>query len=726
MDLAHVLIHFPITMGFPQGQKMDTVRTHDILVILKKSLGSDWFLTSDLLVYEQSKRAQVFGHTSSTRQRSVMPSSTTYTFKYFISRSVLNIVLPVLVTVFYLAIVNVYLIRSTTNGIVPNYRLHPKFMFYSWVILSIFILDWAKAAIAAFEASALMKPRLAPWNALQFMWHTDRAWASLGGWWRAIIEVYIYFRHKISRKSEDHDWKGPAPLWFYLAINSFLLYLAIPLAGLSMDTKGAFRLSDTNIIILGSNQSTFNTRVSNAIAQTANSRWRQGNPTTPQGETILYAPAGTRNVSDTYFEDAIENMYQERETNVFSSSSSISFFSGPEVIERAYGMAWGIETKLMCSIVHPYTDLDLLKVHSINDWTALRVVQSDAYEEQISFYPFLFDNQTSFGVTYQYLIASTGDITNSGESKYINLNELPRLGSLELVMWQSYHFPYSPDPTFHNMSSDPLVVSSVSTIDNQTYLGYAIKCSVDTSVGTASLSAVDNTYSSFIAIPADRAPAAELGSLDVAGYPGILSLETLAFAAFTSLILEIVGPYSCDEAVPLCNAWIGANYATNGVPLLHTSGPATGNLVYPTISPARMQLAIHKLLGEVSIALMAQGPGSWIGALQGLTPATELITGVVPWQIPTALLVLWAVITTVPACFTVLERRWAATLNGREMFRFGAEWRDVTWRGEQALKDVPGMVGDMEPVKKKGFVGLSRTPLRRGGRKYGLDRSSLS
>lgn len=49
------------------------------------------------------------------------------------------------------------------------------------------------------------------------------------------------------------------------------------------------------------------------------------------------------------------------------------------------------------------------------------------------------------------------------------------------------------------------------------------------------------------------------------------------------------------------------------------------------------------------------------------------------------------------------------------MFRFGAEWREAVQRFESneynentILRQLPGMVGDMEAHNRQGFVGLSR------------------
>lgn len=287
--------------------------------------------------------------------------------------------------------------------------------------------------------------------------------------------------------------------------------------------------------------------------------------------------------------------------------------------------------------------------------------------------------------------------------------------------------------------------SSYSPITNATYLGYGIKCSVTSDVGSADLSAAIRTYSNFKRDPAIQANSAHLGAQGLAQYPGILGIESLVFAAFTTVTLEYFGPPICMPGAPVmigasatCNPWYGANVATNGVPLpinKPSTGPSISNttrdIQYPTISPERMQLAIYKLFGEAAIVLMASGPGPWTGNLTGPQLTNYLVPGKVPYTLVIILLGIWTFITALPSCWTLFERRWAATLDGFEMFRLGAEWRDVVWKFEgseitenKILTGVPGMVGDMDPRGERGVVGLSWTEARVKGRRYTYDRAS--
>lgn len=300
-------------------------------------------------------------------------------------------------------------------------------------------------------------------------------------------------------------------------------------------------------------------------------------------------------------------------------------------------------------------------------------------------------------------------------------------------MWQAYTAPSTADATFANLSSHPLVVSSTWPYDNTTYIGYAIRCFVNSTVGFANLDAATRSYSDFV----QDASATDYPILPphLNQYPGIKAIQSLVYGSFTTVVLNYGGPPVCQPGTSAtCNPWYGANAATGGGPLLVpvAGHPDRNNFQYSTLSPERMKLAMYKLFGEVAVAMMATGPGDWTGELQGLDAANEVVPGRVPWQVVVALLIVWTVITVLPNCWTFTDRRWAAILDGFEMFRLGAEWRRAVWKLEErdftesdALLDVPGMVGDMEPGSQMGFVGLSTSVARARGRVYVHDRGAL-
>ncbi|KAI1813520.1 hypothetical protein GGS20DRAFT_552884 [Poronia punctata] len=694
-----------------------------------------------------------------------------YHFKRYISRSMLNVLAPLFILGFFIFIVAVYFERPAVNGIIPHRPLDANTVFFAWLILSIFVLDWAKSGLAGFEAAALMNPRLAPADARQLMWHADRAWGSVSSWCKVVVISVEYVGKLLTRGGRRGrgasvvEWTGPGPLWFYLAFSSILFYVTVPLSGLSMEPVDAFRYGNHPVIITGINQTTFDGRVSNDLAEQTDGRWRQGYWTTPNGDAIFYAPEGTPDVSSTFFEDTVQHLYysQQANTSLSEEESRITFFTGPEVAERAHGRAWGLLTDVSCKPVNPYKGLELLQVKEINDWTAKpATTTSRTFGTDLP--AFLkaqlnagsgsdgvwFDMANMTGMTYQYLMATDGDVA-LGTPAYSNGAVQPVNGTLELVMWQSYGLAtaFEPDESFRNLTGNPLVVSSVSVYDKQKYLGYGVRCKASTSTGRAQLSAMTNTFSSFRQEPpeAGKARASELVALST----GVAGMHTLVYSAFTSKALAVLSPPKCrNGASATCNGWVGANKATRGIPIPRFD---LSDVRYPTLGPARMALALNKLFGEAAVTAMAAGPGNWTSTpnatsdlgLFNLESANDIVPGRISYGVVIALLAIWAGITVLPQLWPsfLYGRRWGEVLDGFTMFRLGAEWRGAVNElesdefyssGAASLRKVPGMIGDMKPSDgngklrdgvdggrqgNAGFVGLSRREAETGdGRLY--------
>ncbi|KAJ9602389.1 hypothetical protein H2200_013244 [Cladophialophora chaetospira] len=658
-----------------------------------------------------------------------------YLFKRYLARSTLNVIGPIFVIAFYLFIFFEYFLRPASNDVVPPRIVDGKTTFYTWLVLSIFLLDWARSAVAGFEAAALTKPALAPVSAMQLMWHLDRSWGGLSGWWNVIVYACKYWRHKFARNQEDILWNGPGRLWWYLSLSSFVLYAAVPLAGLSMDPVRALKHSNRLPTILGANYSTFDARTNAQVADLASGRWRTGFPTTPEAPTIFYAPKGTANVSTTFFEDSIQALFESDRSSHYVSNRTITFFSGPRIAERVHGTAWGLSTAVSCSAVNIYHGLDLIKVDNHSTWKAPGLNSRDFHPSGIgvgtssyNYYgtsPAVFFNDTVYGVSFQYIIASDRNLA-PGLGEYLAENEdlvqLPMNGSFELAIWQKSGTPVQTHAV-ESMAQNALVVIS------EDHLGYGVRCTVSSDIGFASLDAGTRTYSKFHCRRASRTGSLTALALSVQRifeYPGISAIQTIVLAALSGITPGYMGAPTCLpteaglRADTTCSLLYGANLATGGipsmVPLPNDPNPNGTILQQPLIPPERMTLAMYKIFGEAAAAMLAVGPSNWTSSdLKGLDTVNDLAIGVVPWQVVVTLLLIWAVITVLPQLWVFSEKRWSSTLEAFEMFRFGAEYREVVqqfegndFRENQILRQVPGMIGDLESRRKRGFVGLSK------------------
>ncbi|KAK5079598.1 hypothetical protein LTR70_009279 [Exophiala xenobiotica] len=643
------------------------------------------------------------------------PKTGSYKFQRYYARSFLNTLLPLLATGWYAFIVFGYLLKPSVNGVVPKRPFDANVAFFSWLILSIFLLDWAKSGLAGFEAAALMKPRLAPSNAMQLMWHLDSAWGSLSGWRRAIESLYRFVKAKAQSNQalQDAVWRGPGLLWWYLAANGLLLYVTLPLSGLAMNPSGALKLSSRKVLVLGVNETTFDVRTNAAVSQLTRDSWRTGHSTAPQAPAIFYAPQGAKNVSSTYFEDFVQDIYQRDLLAQAVTFRNITFFTGPPVAERAHGKAWGFLNTVECFPTGLAQGLELINASAYSQQPNSTVLGSMFTGAGLS--PVFYFPDDGYGVNFSYVVASDRDIMGVGSGEYTNatFNSLPIKGSFEMVLWQSVSKGYQPDDGFTKMMDSPLVAQS----DNGSTLGFGVRCTVISDVGTASLDAAKRMYSGFEQIPA----AGNTNfNVPIFSYPGVFAIQSIVFQALATVQLGYMGPPSCLPGADVtCNAFYGANLATGGVPRVVRMAASGQALQVPTITPERMTLAMYKLFGEAAAAMMAIGPGNWTGELMGLDPAGDIVPYLIPWKLVLVLLCLWTVLTVIPQLCVFSEQRWSSRLTAAEMFRFGAEIQDHArhlgsrgFQENEVLRRLPSMIGDIAPGAQRGFVGLSSVSAR--------------
>ncbi|KAJ3579827.1 hypothetical protein NPX13_g739 [Xylaria arbuscula] len=604
-----------------------------------------------------------------------------------IPRTLLNILGPISIIALYAYITRYYLSAPSANSIITKRPIDANVVFYSWWLINAFVLDWARSGIAGFEAAALLLPDFAPKDIWQIMWHTDRAWSAPTGWGRITSFSILYTFHKITRN--PIKWTGPSVLWFYLAFSSMLLYVAIPLSGLSMNQAVVLQETGTRVNVLGVNESTFDLRTSNSLVEQIAGAWRQGGTTTPRGASILYAPNGTTDASASYYEDSIQDAYHMLLNNTAAPTNySITLFSGPEVAERAYGRAWGFQARIACTLVHPYTGLKLLKVASVDDWRSTQIQINSNYNDRRKGATVIWDDQVTLGVNYRYVLTTNDNVSDIGPAYSAYPSKPPRQSLTEVVMWQAYNTTI-PDKTFTTLERHPMVFASVTSKDNVLrYLGFAVSCSTESDVGYATLSARTNTFSGFVRKPSSPLSVSGFANTMLEKYPGVMGMASLAHAAMSNTLLGGSGESNCNAIfTTFCNSWAGANATTDGIPRI---GERNSDFQLPTISPERMVLAMYRLFGQVAIEVMSTGPGTWkccapenstlsdLG-LFGLESANDLVPGIVPYQAVVVLLAVWTLITVIPQLHPFFSRpRSSELLDGLMMFRLGVEWSQVS------------------------------------------------
>ncbi|KAK5631103.1 hypothetical protein RRF57_006818 [Xylaria bambusicola] len=610
-------------------------------------------------------------------------SSQSHTSRWSKSITASTVIWPVLVLLLYVFIVFHYLLRDEVNGIVAEHKIDAKVVFYAWLILSIFILEWLKASLAWFEAAVLLNyPSWAPANEAQLLWHLDRAWANFGGWCRVASLMCSRLFHRETASSQV-----PAPLWWYLAGTYILFSVTVPLSGLSIDQRVGFHLSHRPVTILGVNETTFDIRTNAAVSGLASNNWRSGQVTTPNSPAIFYAPDGTKNASSTFFEDFAQHVYQQDLAGVKTSveNRTVKVFSGPPVAERSYGRAWGFLTSISCQASNLKDGMKMLNATGPNNWTTIWG-DSDFFDPSLAgLTPVFASSDSSFGMDATYLVVSDRDISAVGNGDYVNstasnITTQPIQGALEIAIWQSIPDGFRPDEGFRNMTSNPLVTQ----LNDSSVLGYGVRCIVESDVGYATLDAATRTYSDFVKRAADSGTKdlTTIGSnIPLFQQAGIFAIQSIVFEVLSTLSLGFLGPPSCGAGSDTtCSAFYGANLATGGVPRISQVGDSqfARALQIPSITPERMTLALYKLFGEATSAMMAIGPGNWTSSdLKGLDPANDLISGIIPWQLVLVLLALWTTLSTLPQILMFNQARWSQTLEAYAIKRFGAHWRDA-------------------------------------------------
>lgn len=172
-----------------------------------------------------------------------------YRLRKFTWRSLLTLFGPLLVLAFYIIICVSFLARPFPFGIVPCIWIDARWSYYIWFILAVFMLEWARAGLRIMEAAALMHRRLDPKTAMQLMWHTDSKWSN-PLWWLRAIRAFMRLRFR-RRAKLSYSWATvPGFLWVALSTTTLLLFISVPLSGLTLELASVLIYSDQLAIIL--------------------------------------------------------------------------------------------------------------------------------------------------------------------------------------------------------------------------------------------------------------------------------------------------------------------------------------------------------------------------------------------------------------------------------------------------------------------------------------------
>ena len=162
--------------------------------------------------------------------------------RLYLVRSLVLIFIPSIVTAYY-GFIWVHLVQNHVHDEAAKYRAYSgSLIFYSWFLIGVFSLSWARFGLAGVEASMLRSKFWGASNLVALLMHSNGTWSSPSGWIAAIM-------HR-----EFHR------LWCLLALASLLPFIALPLSGLVFELSDGYTSVPDAPLVTGRNISTFNTR----------------------------------------------------------------------------------------------------------------------------------------------------------------------------------------------------------------------------------------------------------------------------------------------------------------------------------------------------------------------------------------------------------------------------------------------------------------------------------
>ncbi|OTA60256.1 hypothetical protein K449DRAFT_406365 [Hypoxylon sp. EC38] len=585
-------------------------------------------------------------------------------------------------------------------------------LFYSWFLLSVFALEWAKYGLVGVEAAMLQTDYWKAPNTVALMMHSGSPWSGPEGWLKS-----AWYRLR-PQKPKTHR------LWTLLAVLSLLPYVAIPLSGLSFEPADGYVALSTNPEVVGHTWEDFNRRQQSFYYSGALNAWRTGSPATVPGFGVIYTP-----------EYIQREKYSglKRTPNALPLAEGIpEIFLAPQADTPISGQAWGLHAGYNCSIVKDASEFTILSQKSSSSmfgspglspgsdqlaWVSLQTPSKQmiyAFSTSVSLDANNIWGYVEVGVSNasktiydgsepssfdQEGIAKAARLRGAYGNDYSDFNDTlnPTISGMGLPIIRSPNGTFVRNDTFFEVqdgdqyreSSDTRHNISSGTLESIMSLAdpVGIRCRVISTLGTAELSPMKSTFNSFKQTPSPPSVAdTETPRL------GNIALETMLGRFF-----EIFTSANSPAPITVSNSYLYRNY----------------------IQPQMVQKSAMLAFATDALQLMYDGvyglEGGWKN--NNLTSSKQgkvLVTGKIPQYVPAALLIVWAVGCMILAIVYGFRRRWADSLDGYSFFRFGVELADKLkekpdylnakdFYRSKTLESLPGLIGDMQGNGKDGY-----------------------
>ncbi|KAK2734020.1 hypothetical protein FQN57_001889 [Myotisia sp. PD_48] len=579
-----------------------------------------------------------------------------YTPHRFTARSIFLTVIPALILAYYVTIWRV-LTTSDVDSLVYGHR-NASWVFYSWFVVGVFGLNVSKYGLAGVEAAMLQTSFWGVDNTMALLMHNEKSWSGPSGWARALKRPFL------RKKSITHR------LWYLLALLSFIVSVALPLSGLSMELFDGYVWSSELPSVIGRTRSNFEVRQIRDLVDRMQGLWPVASPLNVPGIGILYTPPYVDR-------KRFACLSQIPNTLPTTDDGMPPMFLIPQSTAPVRGKAWGLLISYNCSIAKSSSDFKVL-LKPAND--------TAQYEGDM----FVSDYGTgSINVRAYGEVGGTSPSFNiQRQGTDFEYSDPSRTIDLEYILWQQHGPPAYPDAILQfNTTLDPIIrdaggpeiTDGDNVYVNRTFFelrGITNQTIISDSFGFANRTTSDSSW--FPRQPAIGARCvvnSRMGTAEVRAASSTYHFfqdELSVFShASTEETLKELGRLS---KVILSGQYHNIISAINAPPPLAFSNSA---MMEHFVTPPMVRLSMMHALGIEALQLMYDGLNTFESAFthENLTtsrPGKVLGPGAVPPIVPAILLGIWALSCAVLGIFYGFRLRWSETLDGFSYYCFGA------------------------------------------------------
>lgn len=675
---------------------------------------------------------------------------TGHRLRRFWFRSLVGLVAPLLIAAYYIIVWRTYLAPLDPASPFVVGPPGATYVYYSWFVVGVVGLNLSLYGMAGVEAGMLMEPAWDAGDAMSLMMHADATWSGPGGWVKTIKRL-------VRLRRAGGAARSPSKLWFILALPSIFLFTAWPLSGLAFETTAGFVRAGggvgANPSVTGFTYANFNERNIQDAIEGALVTWQYALSGRIPGKGIIYTPPSADRMPDTHLpmDDGVSRIFLTAQGD-----------------NPIHGKAWGLALEYNCSIVEKLSDFTVLKYQKSTNATKTTRTKLSYQDASITYSPFIANtsyhfnmyNVVEFGASIWPNTSAAARLLkedpNSQSTKtsdcyfnqaenitgdYPGLDDEPTV--FEMVMWQMLQEMQSfvPRPVY-NLSLERNLTELNGVYDYKQFSGLNLsqpmaaigaRCVSSSSVGTADIDGVRSTFSNFARTdtPINRQTnrcAQRFGASAIRFMFGQATAPSLGGSGS--------GAFDGDNG----KGWVSQFFRSVAAPPPFYAGyeadesnpgeVGTGGIVQLSYLQAH-QLRTSLLRAHASYAVqlvfnggqgftvfddsLAQAPNPNVTEF---LPGTVLTWGVVPAYVPATLFVAWAVVVPFLCALYGFRRRWAPTLDGYSLFRFGADLpaaareriAHYTNTAEveecRALHGLPGFVGDQRSESWIGHISL--------------------